>query len=427
MIKTRTSETRILRRTQNPGRDVRIALNRRIQAIFDDESFIALTDEALRVAAADAATGRPGQQSVVANMFFRQLIAIYGSARRVQAELRHGRRWFHYRRQLELLFPDDRRLRFAPVPNTTSATRLRDQTLKPDAARFQAVFRLTAINTAARCGIGCGTGTNLEPAVNNTLLSDGTVLKAASKYTPGTQAFCDTHKMFHDRRSDPDASYNTTGGGEKVFGNKFVIVSAMTGHANEIFMLDVIPVSKTEGTDSEMAALFTSLPSIVEQLPDMQALAFDKALRGTWVTDTWNLGLQPVVSIYDKTGKSTDVIHIKQITFTLPNGKTKPIDVYATGGHAMIRGIASGDDHWIPLHSTKVTFHPNVSGRERAYTHYRVPTGSACHPSHWGATGEIRMNPTGAEGAKIGEHLRALPADDERYAAIYNRRQMTES
>ena len=159
----------------------------------------------------------------------------------------------------------------------------------------------------------------------------------------------------------------------------------------------------------------------------MQALAFDKALRGTWVTDTWNLGLQPVVSIYDKTGKSTDVIHIKQITFTLPNGKTKPIDVYATGGHAMIRGIASGDDHWIPLHSTKVTFHPNVSGRERAYTHYRVPTGSACHPSHWGATGEIRMNPTGAEGAKIGEHLRALPADDERYAAIYNRRQMTES
>ena len=44
-----------------------------------------------------------------------------------------------------------------------------------------------------------------------------------------------------------------------------------------------------------------------------------------------------------------------------------------------------------------------------------------------GATCEIRMNPTGTEGVDRGEHLRALPPDDERYADNYNRRQMAES
>ena len=55
---------------------------------------------------------------------FFALIPVYGSARKVQTELRVGHRWQHYRRQLELRFPDDHRLRFAPVPNTSSAPRL---------------------------------------------------------------------------------------------------------------------------------------------------------------------------------------------------------------------------------------------------------------------------------------------------------------
>ena len=43
------------------------------------------------------------------------------------------------------------------------------------------------------------------------------------------------------------------------------------------------------------------------------------------------------------------------------------------------------------------------------------------------ATREIRMNPTSTDGVDRGEHLRALPPDDERYADNYNRRQMAES
>ena len=37
------------------------------------------------------------------------------------------------------------------------------------------------------------------------------------------------------------------------------------------------------------------------------------------------------------------------------------------------------------------------------------------------------MNPTGTSGVNRGEHLRALPPDDERYPEMYNRRQMSES
>ena len=48
----------------------------------------------------------------------------------------------------------------------------------------------------------------MEPAINDTLIADGTVLAAASKYAPHTKVWCDTHNMFHDRRADPDATYN---------------------------------------------------------------------------------------------------------------------------------------------------------------------------------------------------------------------------
>ena len=425
MIKS--SESRILRRTQNKRRDARIADTRLIQATLDSEAFYALADAALELSPDDAATGRPGQQSVVANMFFLALIPVYGSARKVETELRVSQRWLHYRRQLRLLFPDDHRLAFAPMPNTSSAPRLRDRIVVPHLAHFQAAARLMAIQAAVRCGIGCGAGTLLEPAIENTLTADGTVLKAASKYAPNTTVWCDTHKLFHDRRADPDATYNTTGGGEQVYGNKFVIIAATTGHPNEIFMLDSLAVSKTKGTDSEMAALFSSLPTVLEELPGIQALDYDKALRGHDVTAVYNMGIHPIVPVYDKTGKSTDIVHIAQHTFNLRNRTKQQIEVFATGGHAMIRGIAAGDEHWIPLTSTKITQHPNTTGPPKVYTHYRIPFNSACNPAWWGATCQIRMNPTGTSGVNRGEHLRALPPDDERYPEMYNRRQMSES
>jgi hypothetical protein len=100
---------------------------------------------------------------------------------------------------------------------------------------------------------------------------------------------------------------------------------------------------------------------------------------------------------------------------------------FAIGGHAMIRGVAAGDEHWVQLESIKITHHPNGDGTRRVYTHYRIPSGSACQPSWWGATCRIRMNPTTSGGVDRGEHLRALPPDDVRYPDIYNRRQTAES
>lgn len=122
----RASENRILARKQHKRRDARIAETRLIQGIIDSDEFATVANETLALAPDDAATGRPGRQSVVANVFFDALTAVYGSARRTETELRVGHRWAHYRRQLELRFPDDHRLRFAPVPNTSSLPRLRE-------------------------------------------------------------------------------------------------------------------------------------------------------------------------------------------------------------------------------------------------------------------------------------------------------------
>lgn len=64
---------------------------RRIPVIVDSDEFAAVANEALDLAPDDSATGRPGRQSVVANVFFDTLTAVYGSARRVETELRVGK------------------------------------------------------------------------------------------------------------------------------------------------------------------------------------------------------------------------------------------------------------------------------------------------------------------------------------------------
>lgn len=58
------------------------------------------------------------------------------------------------------------------------------------------------------------------------------------------------------------------------------------------------------------------------------------------------------------------------------------------------------------------------------YIHLNVPDGSPCDIRRWGATVTVRANPTDAP---RGEHLRALPPVDPRYAAIYGHRQRAES
>ena len=93
----------------------------------------------------------------------------------------------------------------------------------------------------------------------------------------------------------------------------------------------------------------------------------------------------------------------------------------------MIRSVAAGEQHWVPLQASKISHHPNKSGPPRVYTRYQIPAGSACHPSWWSATCGIRMNPTNGDGVDRGEHLRALAPDGDRYPGIYNRRQMSES
>ena len=74
----------------------------------------------------------------------------------------------------------------------------------------------------------------------------------------------------------------------------------------------------------------------------MQGLVYDKALRGRDVTKVHDFGLHPIVPVYDKTGKATEVVHIAEHSFKLANGTKKAFDVFAKAGHAMIRGVAGG-------------------------------------------------------------------------------------
>lgn len=58
-------------------------------------------------------------------------------------------------------------------------------------------------------------------------------------------------------------------------------------------------------------------------MPGMSGVVYDKALRGAMVDEVWNLGLHPIVPVYDKTAKSTETYPIGTHTLTLRGEKMR--------------------------------------------------------------------------------------------------------
>jgi hypothetical protein len=256
----------------------------------------------------------------------------------------------------------------------------------------------------------------LEPSRQAVLFGDGIVTRAMTKYTPADRAVNPATGEIQARRHDPDARWHVTGDLRKVWGTHFAHLSGFTGNAGEHIIFGIRPVG-TNRTEADIALELAE--QTIKQCPGFAALTWDKALRSRHVDQLWDLRIQPVVGVYDKTGRHTD--HI-------------PLDEHAINGiavrfvaHRGAVSIATHSGTVAPLEPVKLEYHSNKRGGQRVYGTFRIPEGTDCDTRLWGHTVRQRLNSRQKTTVVWGEHVRAHVPRSNRWNALYGNRSLAES
>jgi hypothetical protein len=283
---------------------------------------------------------------------------------------------------------------------------------------YYEVLEKQAAATCELTGAGINTGTLLEPSINAILYGDAVTFKPPSSYTPGDDALNKKTGERQLRRHDPDADTARTGDNKVVWGNTFAHMSAFTGHPGEHITLGFRPVSKS-GDDSEANVAIEIATDIKAAMPGFAAVTYDKAVRGVRIHDLWDLELQPLIGVYDKSGLSTEIV-----PFRVKNVAGIDIHIYAFEGAVCIQGNRG---QMIKLDPIKLEYHRNADDTRRAYGKYRIPEGTDCDTRLWGKTFHQRLNASLKDGRAYGEYVRAIPPRSDRWNALYGTRSLAES
>jgi hypothetical protein len=367
----------------------------------------------------DKATGRRRSHAHSTTALVFVMNQIFRSQAEVEAFIRSRNNWEALRRELARLFPNDSRLnRGAPKPTRSVIRHLKERLGEDFGHRLRRTLEADAIIRAAEMGLGRNTGTQLEPSRDAILFGDGVTIRALSKHRPGSKGLNTRTGELKLRRHDPDASFHTDGKKENVYGNQFCHLSAFSGFSGETITFSVHPIVK--GGDATEAQLAVEMATVVKGgLSGFAALAWDKALRSMTIDAIWQLRLQPLVGVHDKTGKTTEMV---PLDVHVVDGVT--VQTYAHQGAVCIAGL---DRNLVVLMPQRLTYHPNRSGTWRAYGHFRIPEGSNCDTRLWGKVIKQRLNTPEESDLCFGEHVRAIPPLSPLWNKLYGNRSLAES
>lgn len=364
-------------------------------------------------------TGRPRRHSSATVALMYLLNLVLDSQAEAETYIKSMNYWEALRRVLAAEFPDDPLLaRGAPTPTRSVIRHLKKDFSADVGDQMRKIMEADAIIRAAVMYLGDNSGTMLEPSRNAVLFGDGVVVRPPSNFRPGDRGVDPRTGELKPRRHDPDATFHINGMGERVYGNQFAHLSAFTGHSGEHITFSVRPIRKGEGpTEAELAIEMAA--TVVKSRPGFAALTWDKALRSHSIDGLWDLRLQPLVGVYDKTGKSTEIV---------------PLDVHLVEG-LKVRAFAfkgavsirSNTGQPIVLDPVKISYHPNRTGSLRAYGTFRIPAGAQCDTRLWNRTIRQRLNSRDRSELVYGEHVRALPPGSPRWKLLYGNRSLAES
>lgn len=398
------------------GRDRRIDQHTQLRHLIDQPVFTMLVKE-LDSARPPAATGRPRRHGNASLLLLLIAAGSLGSVRRAANFLGSNNRWEAFRRQLHRHFPDDPCLRRgAPSPSRSALNTLKNDLDEVVIARIADRLSEDAYALADEIGLGVNTGTLLDPTREAILVGDGVAIRSMTRYTPDDYALNPDTGEIQTRRHDPDAIWNTTGDKRRVWGTPFAQLSASTDIANEHVLFAIQPVTKSR---KEATAAVEMAAAAKKRLPGFAALTWDKAIRSHDIDRLWDLRLQPLIGVHDKTGRHTDHFPLGKHTI---NGL--PVRLIAHKGAVCIPTL-TGD--LASLEPVKLAYRPNRRDGQRVYGTFRVPGGSDCDTRLWDGTVDQRLNSYRRSDVVYGEHVRALAPRSERWNRLYGLRSLSES
>lgn len=368
--------------------------------------------------------GRPRAYPMVCALIWCGLVSVFGSSRQVEVELgcTSSPWWLMVRQAAAEMRPE------LSIPERPMKRHhyewLREQYLVSDRGLEIVSESFTRVAAAQAQNIGLcdpeGGGSLTHPSRDRVVAGDGKVVTPRYKTHPRNQRQVNKETgEIREKHVDPDADLHVTGGGERVFGTKFVLTSGRGDERNRRIVLDVIH----SGSGGEAKWAIKSLHRTLPLLPGAQAVVYDGAFRGTHLRELIKQhGVVPISRLHSGQHGSVPDRHLG--TVEVSGGTRDTVDIHLVNGSPCVRTFnVEGEPITTPLTRVQTQRRRNLDGW-RLYNLYEVPS------EHGGGTIRLRVDQTtddAAKGFNREEHLRVIPPDDPDHDELYGRRNDTES
>lgn len=410
----------------------------RLEALVANPELYALADE---VQDPDPTVGgRPRSYPAFMWVLYDALISVWGSGRRVEAELSHPLVWAHLRHLIRTRFPDrpDRWLAAEPMRRCHYLYgRGRYLTGPAVLERLATVHREHACDQGRQLDLldPYGPGSWTHPDPTRLLYADGKVITPLFKGRPGDTKLDKNTGELRAVRAEADAGLHFEGTGETAWGTKWVIVAVRSEDVHGRIILDTQWVPTPGGEAATAMERFETLKPLC---PGAQGVIYDTALRGVHHQHLlrhlgW-LSINKVTAATAATSKPRreggrrveKSVFLEDRTLTLADGTTRKVSLFAQGGAVGIgEATDTGDLHFTALARVRTHRGVDKTGKLfRWYNDYRLP------PNLGGGTVTVRLHANADDERRRfnrTENVRPIAATDPDFKRLYRRRSDAES
>jgi hypothetical protein len=352
------------------------------------------------------AGGRPTHFPHAAMATWGMIGSNFGSKRFGAREMRGF--WEPVRAELARRYPQYRGLDSgSPPPTRRQFHGWQEKIVQHHLAEFNRAFTLGAVELSQRMGMYDPTRRDINKIERaDMLVGDGTVFTARMNAAPGDLQLNTLTSELEQKPYDPDAGRQVQKRDDETerlatAGTLFGIIHGTTGFTHEGVMLAGYHVPKGPG-NSEAWISMEVLAWLIELLPGVKALAWDKAMRGVHIDAGFDLGIQIIAKVSQQGKKPREAL-IELMSFRAGDEIVGQLPLYAVGGAGHVSVPTPRGNELIPLIPLAVHRRDNLGERGRPYRWYRsfkVPTDARIPARFHGTTCMARLDTTAEDRAR---------------------------
>lgn len=376
--------------------------------------------------------GRPPTHPAVVKLLFGIMAWEWGGLRGAHREIRDAGTWAVISNALRPLYPGWACFEPGGKPVTRyQYAHFRNRHCLDDST-FQILLLMAEADACAQAQamgqlVASNGGSVTRPSPLRICSGDGTVLTPRYSAAPGDLQLNPVTGELEQIRHDPDAAWYETGDGRRVRGHNIVLLESRSEHEDEIVLLAVRHQPKGHpGGEGAMAV--EMIRSVRSLLPDLQAITWDKAIRGTHIEALYDLGLQTIVKVAKLKGGGLKSRRIG--THGVKGSSTNRVEVYAQAGSIGIHVAVGGKPVFVRCAKTKVMPRARRSGGVCWYAEYRIPDQAPVPAGLRRGRIQVRLNGHGKgdpHGLNRAEVIRPVTEADPEWKGLYARRPGSES